>query len=96
MLYDELTPFEEAPRCPNEDCQAGMKLLRNSRFENLKQEILRYECPYCHYRMTITTRNNRRIDFAILGGTLAVFFAFALGVIVEFNLLNTFKAIVHA
>jgi hypothetical protein len=46
--------------------------------------------------MTITTRNNRRIDFAILGGTLAVFFAFALGVIVEFNLLNTFKAIVHA
>jgi len=96
MLYDELTPFEEAPTCPNEDCKAGMKLLRNSRFENLKQERLRYECPHCHYRMTITTRNNLRIDMAIAIGFLSVLIAFALGVLYEYGFLFATKAIVHA
>ena len=73
-----------------------MKLLRNNRFEDFSQERIRYECPHCHYRMTITTRNNLRMDLAILGGTLAVTLSVAVGMILEYNFLNTLKLIIHA
>jgi hypothetical protein len=98
MLYDEVFPLPDDPACPNENCHAGMNLLRNSRKENMSQAMLRYECPHCHYRMTITTRNNRRINSAIAIGELCVIASIALGIAIEyFTLLaNHLIVIPHA
>lgn len=83
MLFDHLHPLKDAPRCPNEDCQAEMILRRSPRREDMTQTRLKYECPYCHRRMEITTRNNERIGYA---GLLVIYlgmFAFVGGLVID-------------
>lgn len=83
MLFDHLHPLKDAPRCPNEDCQAEMILRRSPRREDMTQTRLKYECPYCYRRMEITTRNNERIGLGCLLGLYVGMFAFLGGLVID-------------
>jgi hypothetical protein len=80
-----MKPLDEPPRCPN--CASEMSLTSKERHEDGTYMNLKYECDFCHVLMKITTRNNRRIDMALVFGVYVGMISFAFGVLVQTILL---------
>lgn len=79
-IYDKIKPLQENPLCPN--CAQETDFISRNRNHDGTYQALLYECPSCHFRIGFTTRNNRRMDWAIIGALYGGFTGLAVGVIV--------------
>jgi len=81
MLYDRLRPLTDNPICPK--CSDEMEFTSKERHEDGTFRVLKYECPTCHTRERITTRNNARVDAMWVIGSYGVLLGFVVGLAVE-------------